>query len=259
MKCINCYQEIDDGLKFCPKCGFMQPNDRAAYEMEHPDLAKAIPENELLELATKPRQADMPPAQVAPPVHIVPPVQANPPVLIVPPAFETKSTDDYNNNTLKKQRPKKKKTAVIIAFIAGLAVALIAALAFVLLTNHKSRHHKSSSRTEEVNDSFEGDESTSAEVAEATETMEQTAFLGGRTPWEEFYIDSQQYGYANVREYTSKDAPKVKRINTNEHFYGWRLEEDPDWIEVYDDNGNTIGYMWYKCARHTGNTSEGER
>ncbi|MBR5639952.1 MAG: hypothetical protein IKW83_09340 [Muribaculaceae bacterium] len=48
MKCINCYREIDDGLKFCPKCGFMQPEDRVAYELEHPELAEAMPEDEIL-------------------------------------------------------------------------------------------------------------------------------------------------------------------------------------------------------------------
>lgn len=81
-------------------------------------------------------------------------------------------------------------------------------------------------------------------------------FLGGRTPWEEFYIDSKEYGYANVRETPSKDSPVVKEIQTGEHFYGWRMEDDPDWIEVYDNDGSTIGYMWYACARHTGNKSD---
>lgn len=45
MKCINCYREIDDGLKFCPKCGFMQPDDRESYEREHPELAKGSSHN----------------------------------------------------------------------------------------------------------------------------------------------------------------------------------------------------------------------
>lgn len=81
-------------------------------------------------------------------------------------------------------------------------------------------------------------------------------FLGGRTPWEEFYIDSKEYGYANVRETPSKDSPVVKEIKTGEHFYGWRMEDDPNWIEVYDNDGRTIGYMWYTCARHTGNKSD---
>ena len=61
MKCVNCYREIADGLKFCPKCGFMQPDDRAAYELEHPELAEALPEDEMLEqvnmLADVPRTA----------------------------------------------------------------------------------------------------------------------------------------------------------------------------------------------------------
>lgn len=48
MKCIHCYREIDDGLKFCPKCGFKQPDDREAYEQEHPELADAVPEDEIL-------------------------------------------------------------------------------------------------------------------------------------------------------------------------------------------------------------------
>lgn len=49
MKCINCFREINEGLKFCPKCGFKQPDDRAAYEREHPELADALPEDEILE------------------------------------------------------------------------------------------------------------------------------------------------------------------------------------------------------------------
>ena len=49
MKCINCYRDIDYGLKFCPKCGFMQPGDREAYETEHPELANAMPMNEISE------------------------------------------------------------------------------------------------------------------------------------------------------------------------------------------------------------------
>ena len=61
MKCINCYREIDNGLKFCPKCGVMQPADRAAYELEHPELAEALPEDEIIEkvnlLAELPRTA----------------------------------------------------------------------------------------------------------------------------------------------------------------------------------------------------------
>lgn len=81
-------------------------------------------------------------------------------------------------------------------------------------------------------------------------------FLGGRTPWEEFYIDSQEYGYANVRQTPSKDSPVVKEIQTGEHFYGWRMEDDLDWIEVYDNDGSTMGYMFYACARHTGNKSD---
>lgn len=36
-------------MKFCPKCGFKQPDDREAYELEHPELADALPEDEILE------------------------------------------------------------------------------------------------------------------------------------------------------------------------------------------------------------------
>ena len=53
MKCIKCYREIDDGLKFCPKCGFMQPIDRAAYEREHPELAVAKPNDEMPDVVSK--------------------------------------------------------------------------------------------------------------------------------------------------------------------------------------------------------------
>ncbi len=49
MKCINCYREIKDGLKFCNYCGSKQPKDREAYEREHPELADAMPESEVME------------------------------------------------------------------------------------------------------------------------------------------------------------------------------------------------------------------
>lgn len=48
MKCVNCFREIEDGIKFCPKCGFIQPEDREAYEREHPELADALPEEEIM-------------------------------------------------------------------------------------------------------------------------------------------------------------------------------------------------------------------
>lgn len=48
MKCINCYREIKDGLKFCNFCGTKQPKDREAYEREHPELIDAIPESEVM-------------------------------------------------------------------------------------------------------------------------------------------------------------------------------------------------------------------
>lgn len=50
MKCINCYREIPDNLKFCTHCGTKQPLDREAYEREHPELADALSEEELQEL-----------------------------------------------------------------------------------------------------------------------------------------------------------------------------------------------------------------
>ena len=49
MKCINCYREIDDNLKFCNFCGAKQPVDRKAYEREHPELAEALSEEEVME------------------------------------------------------------------------------------------------------------------------------------------------------------------------------------------------------------------
>ena len=61
MKCINCYKEIKDTLKFCNYCGTKQPADRAAYELEHPELADAMPEEEvktLLEEQERQRQEE---------------------------------------------------------------------------------------------------------------------------------------------------------------------------------------------------------
>ena len=49
MKCVKCYREIDEHLKFCTYCGAKQPLDRAAYEREHPELAEALSDDELLE------------------------------------------------------------------------------------------------------------------------------------------------------------------------------------------------------------------
>ena len=48
MKCINCYREIEDNLKFCNFCGAKQPVDRKAYEREHPELAGALSEEDKL-------------------------------------------------------------------------------------------------------------------------------------------------------------------------------------------------------------------
>ena len=47
MKCINCYREIKDTVKFCTYCGTKQPADRAAYEREHPELADAMPDEDV--------------------------------------------------------------------------------------------------------------------------------------------------------------------------------------------------------------------
>ena len=47
MKCINCYREIKNSVKFCTYCGTKQPANRAAYELEHPELAEAMPEDEV--------------------------------------------------------------------------------------------------------------------------------------------------------------------------------------------------------------------
>ena len=130
-----------------------------------------------------------------------------------------------------------------------LLIPLMAAIAVWNLSSclKKPKYHEDSNGG--GNKTTKVEEETSKQEAPAEE------FLGGRTPWEEFYIDSQQHGYANVREYTTTDSPVVKEIETGEHFYGWRMEDNPDWIEVYDDDGNTIGYMYYYCARHTGNKS----
>ena len=49
MKCVKCYREIDEHLKFCTYCGAKQPVDREAYEREHPELAEALSDDELLE------------------------------------------------------------------------------------------------------------------------------------------------------------------------------------------------------------------
>lgn len=49
MKCINCYREIDDNMKFCNFCGAKQPLDRVAYEQDHPELADALSQDVLLQ------------------------------------------------------------------------------------------------------------------------------------------------------------------------------------------------------------------
>ena len=45
MKCINCYNNIKDNLMYCPLCGCKQPDDREAYEIAHPELARAKPKH----------------------------------------------------------------------------------------------------------------------------------------------------------------------------------------------------------------------
>ena len=58
MKCINCYKEIKDSLKFCKYCGTKQPADRAAYEREHPELAYALPEEDVNDLIKQQREME---------------------------------------------------------------------------------------------------------------------------------------------------------------------------------------------------------
>lgn len=87
MKCINCYRDIDDGLKFCPKCGFMQPSDRAAYETEHPELQN-IGNNSTAPHAPEPKIAVN--GEVIPPLP--PALPSEPPALpSEPPALPSES------------------------------------------------------------------------------------------------------------------------------------------------------------------------
>lgn len=68
MKCIKCYKEINDNLKFCTECGAKQPADRAAYEMEHPELAFAVPESDVPDIIETPVIEEQPVAQSVPAV-----------------------------------------------------------------------------------------------------------------------------------------------------------------------------------------------
>lgn len=99
MKCINCYREIDDGLKFCPKCGFMQPIDRAAYEREHPELAIAKPEDEMPDVVNKLKNEPDDAGYVIPPL----PPELPPELPSEPPAL------DESNSVAPKQPTKKEK------------------------------------------------------------------------------------------------------------------------------------------------------
>lgn len=72
MKCINCYREIKNSVKFCTYCGTMQPANRAAYEMEHPELAEAMPEDEVNFLINQQQEQ-----QQGPNVIDITPVEAN--------------------------------------------------------------------------------------------------------------------------------------------------------------------------------------
>ena len=139
----------------------MQPRDRATYELEHPELAEAIPENEFLKLANKSRPTSIQLTQFATSKEASS-------VQIMHHASETKTAEELIENKIHK----KKKKTVIIAIVSGLAVVLIAAMALVLLNNkHKPRHHKSLSKTEEIDDSMQDIGNVSASIAEAEAAM----------------------------------------------------------------------------------------
>ena len=46
MKCVKCYREIGDKMKFCNYCGAKQPFNRKNYENAHPELADARSDEE---------------------------------------------------------------------------------------------------------------------------------------------------------------------------------------------------------------------
>ena len=117
MKCIHCYREIKDTVKFCTYCGTKQPEDREAYEREHPELAEAIPEEEVMEMIDsyvppepepEPVQEPQQPAEAATSDYGTYEVEELPPTLGVP----SVSNIPYQDNSVPTPAPAPSNTAV---------------------------------------------------------------------------------------------------------------------------------------------------
>lgn len=139
----------------------------------------------------------------------------------------------------------------LIALIVLLSLAIIGVVLAIVLNNKKADTY------EDYTNNIPTDMiSESAPEMEYVSEEEDVA-LGpvGRDEWQEYKIDSKNYGYVNVREYTTTESAVVKVLYDGDHFFGNRLDYDPDWIEVFDEDGDHIGYVYYYCARKTGNHS----
>ena len=132
----------------------------------------------------------------------------------------------------------------LLAALAA-AVEILLGLGFYIIysSNNTHKYDRPITTTQESGNAAQQQASNNNQQGTAP-----AAALDGLT---EYTIESQKWGYAWVRSGTDKNSEtnKVKKILTGERFYGKRMESNPDWMEVYDNNGNWIGYMYYKCAR----------
>lgn len=143
----------------------------------------------------------------------------------------------------------------LIALIVFLSLAILGVVVALVLTNKKANYpdddYVDISQSEVPEMSMAASEYNSA--SEAVDAVAPGPI--GRDEWQEYKISSKNYGYVNVREATTTESAVVKVLYDGDYFYGNRLDYDPDWIEVFDEDGTHIGYVYYYCARHTDNHS----
>ncbi|MBQ9585261.1 MAG: zinc ribbon domain-containing protein [Muribaculaceae bacterium] len=144
------------------------------------------------------------------------------------------NTQRYQPNTTQQQSNNLSKP--LLAALAA-AVVLLLGLGFYLVYSSSNSHNYNKPLNTQV---------SSTSTAQPSSTPK--AIPSG---CREYTIDSREWGYAWVRSGTDKhsETNKVKKILNGERFYGKRMDDNPDWMEVYDLDGNMLGYMYYKCAR----------
>lgn len=220
IQCPSCGNQISDMAKSCPACGQ--------------------------------RLVQYPP-QAAPPVYSPSQVPPQAPYPAAP-------NSNYGMPAEPSQPNSSKSKGWLIALIAGLLVITIGLVAFFALTKKKVKYHESSNGNGAAMEA-------SASEAPSTEAIEYPVdgddigarmARAGQYEWQEYWIDATNSKYVNVRSYTdaSVDDNIVKRFYHDDYFIGNRMPDNPNWIEVFDEDGQHVGYVRYDCARRTGRSSE---